>query len=114
MTYHPSPKKHSSHRANKEHKAADHVEEKATAPKGRHTFKYGLEVPKNWKDILRIDDAAGNRNWQDAVEKGVAVLVMHGCFDFKSPDFKPSSDFQYCRFHFVYEIKKCDLCHKVR
>ena len=26
--------------------------------KCRRTFKYGLEVPKSWKDIQRIDDAA--------------------------------------------------------
>jgi len=112
-TYHPSPKKRRSRRATTEHKAAERAQEKATEPKGKRIFKYGLEVPKNWKDILRIDEAAGNRNWQDAVEKEVAALVMHNCFDFKSPDFKPSSDFQYCRLHFVYEIK-CDLRHKAR
>ena len=60
---------------------------------------------------MRIDEAAGNRNWQLAVEKEVAALIMHGCFDFKSPDFKPPSDFQYCRLHFVYEIKS-DLRQK--
>ena len=33
------------------------------------TFKYGLEVPKNWKDIKMIDDDACNTRWKDTVEK---------------------------------------------
>ena len=43
-----------------------------TASKSRskrepNTLKHGLEVPRNWKDIVRIDAEAGNRHWQDAV-----------------------------------------------
>ena len=29
-------------------------------PKLKITFKHGLEIPRNWKDIIRIDTAAGN------------------------------------------------------
>jgi len=112
-TYHPTPKKRRSRRATQLQRDEERKQEKTTEPKCKRTFKYGLEVPKNWKDILRIDAAAGNRTWQDAVEKEVAALVMHKCFDFKSPDFKPSSEYQYCRLHFVYEIKS-DLRHKAR
>ena len=82
-------------------------------PKGKRTFKHGLEVPKNWKDIKRIDDAAGNTRWQDAVEKEVAALIMHKCFDFKTPDYKPPTDYQFCRLHLVYDIKN-DLTYKAR
>ena len=39
---------------NKEKRARDAV----PFAKCRRTFKYGLEVPKSWKDIQRIDDAA--------------------------------------------------------
>ena len=80
-------------------------------PKGKRTFKHGLEVPKNWKDIKRIDDAAGNTRWQDAVEKEVAALIMHKCFDFKTPDYKPPTDYQYSMLHLVYNIKN-DLIYK--
>ena len=82
-------------------------------PKGKRTFKHGLEVPKNWKDIKRIDDSAGNTRWQDAVEKEVAALIMHNCFDFKTPDYKLTPDYQYCRLHLVYDIKN-DLTYKAR
>ena len=68
-----------------------------TSPsKSVRPFKYGFEVPQNWKDIIRLDTANGNRKWQDAVEKEVAALLFHECFDFKSPDYKPSGEFQYC------------------
>jgi len=112
-TFYPNPKKRRSRHAAQAEQAKDRAEDKATEGKSKRTFKYGLKVPKNWKDILRIDTAAGDRKWQDAVEKEVAALVMHGCFDFKSPDYKPSGEFQYCRLHFVYEIN-ADLCHKAR
>jgi len=113
-THFPTPKKRRSRRATKADRENEQKEEKKQqGPKRTGTFKYGLEVPKNWKDLLRIDEAAGNRKWQEAVEKEVAALVMHGCFDFKSPDFKPSGEYQYCRLHFVYEVKN-DLRQKAR
>ena len=82
-------------------------------PRGKRTFKYGFEVPKSWKDIIRIDTAANNTRWQDAVTKEVGALIMHHCFDFKSADFKPSADYQYCRLHLVYDVKS-DLTFKAR
>ena len=41
------------------------------------------------------------------------ALIMHNCFDFKTPDFKPTTDYQYCRLHLVYDIKN-DLTYKAR
>ena len=112
-TYHPTPKKARSRRSVKARRAAERSEEKKNEPKLNRTFKYGFELPKTWKDILRIDKAAGNTLWQDAVKKEVGALIQHQCFDFRSPDYKPSKDYQYCRLHFVYEIKT-DLRHKAR
>ena len=82
-------------------------------PKGRRSFKFGLEVPRSWKDIVRLDTAENNRSWQDAIEKEIAALIYHQCFEFKSPEFKPSDEYQYCRLHFVYGIKP-DLRYKAR
>ena len=50
---------------------------KATAPTHKRNFKFGFEVPKNWKDILRLDGATGNTLWQDAVKKEIAALIFH-------------------------------------
>ena len=113
-THFPYPKTRHCRRATMAERAVEHKQEKgAQGPKRIGTFKYGLEVPRNWKDLLRIDTEAGNRKWQEAVENEVAALIMHGCFDFKPPDYKPSGEYQYCRLHFVYEVKT-DLRQKVR
>ena len=81
--------------------------------KSARPFKYGFEVPQNWNGILCLDTDNGNRKWQDAVEKEVVALLFHECFDFKSPDYKPLSEYQFCRLHFVYDVKP-DLRFKAR
>ena len=69
-THFPTPKKRRSRRATKSDRENDQKEEKKQqGPKRTGTFKYGLEVPKNWKDLLRTDEAAGNHKWQEAVER---------------------------------------------
>jgi hypothetical protein len=68
-------------------------------------FKFGIEIPKTWDDILRLDGAAGNKKWQAAVHKELAALIHHDCFDFHSPDFRPPSGYQYVRLNLVYDVK---------
>ena len=55
-------------------------------PKGKKTFKYGLEVPNNWKDAMGFDDAARTTYWQRIVENEAGAQIMHSCFDFKFTD----------------------------
>ena len=38
-------------------------------PNKRRTFKFRLEVPNTWKDIIRIYSAAGKKNWLNVVAK---------------------------------------------
>ena len=75
-TYNPSPKKTRSRRSKLRTEEA-RVRDAVPFAKCRRTFKYGLEVPKSWKDIMRIDDAAKNTKWQDVVAKEVAALILH-------------------------------------
>ena len=39
------------------------------------------------------------------------MLIHHKFFEFESPNFKPSKEYQYCRLHMVYDVK-LDLTHK--
>ncbi len=90
------------------------AEMKENKKTSRNEIKYGIEVPKNWDDIRRIDADAGNTNWADAVSKEVAALIQHECFKFLDKSkFKPPSDYQNVRLHFVYEVKP-DLRQKAR
>ena len=111
-TYDPSPKIARSRRAKRARRAQAEARI-PDPPKGKRNFKYGLEVPKNWMDIKRLDAVAGNTRWQQAVEKEVGALVMHQCFDFKTPDYKPPTEYQYCRLQMIYDIKS-DLTFKAR
>ena len=38
---------------------------------------------------------------------------MHNCFDFKTPDYKPPTDYQFRRLHLFYNIN-LDLTYKAR
>lgn len=75
--------------------------------------KFGIKVPADFDQAVEFDEENGNRKWQDAVEKEIAALIFHKCFDFKSPNYKPSSDYQYARLNLVFEVKQ-DLRQKMR
>ena len=40
-------------------------------------------------------------------------MILHQYFVFKSADYKPSADYQYCSLHLVYDVKS-DLTFKAR
>lgn len=75
--------------------------------------KFGIKVPTSFEQCVEFDEENGNRNWQDAVQKEIAALIFHKCFEFKSPTFKPSADYQYARLNLVFEVKQ-DLRQKMR
>ena len=52
-------------------------------------------------------------HWQNAVVKEIADLIHHKYFYFKSPDLKPSREYQYVLLHLVYDVKP-DLTTKAR
>ena len=79
----------------------------------KRSFKFGLEIPRNWRDILRIDEAAGNTPWKDGAENKADALIHLKCFTFKSPNFKSPKEYKYCRLHITYDVKP-DLTHKAR
>ena len=60
--------------------------------RSQRNFKHGLEVPRSWKDVVRIDAEAENRSWQEVIEKEIGALITHDCFYFKTPNFKPTAD----------------------
>ena len=82
-------------------RAAIQVSNKRKRTPKRKTFKHGLEVPRTWNDIVRIDTEAKNRLWQKTVEEDDMALIEHGCFDFKTPNYKPPS-VDYILFIILY------------
>ena len=109
-SYHPTNKKLRSRRTNKLCQTQQALDTSAAKAKGKHQnhiyqIQFGHAVPKKWKDVICLDTLNGNHNWRNAVAKEIAALVELGCFDVKSPNFKPSSDYQYVCMHWVYAVK---------
>ena len=96
QTFIPSPDKPSypHNRSPQETKRIRRAEKVAAKKKKcKADFKYGIEIQRNWTDIMHIDNAAGNTLWADAVKKVVAALIHHGCFHFvESKGFKLKKD----------------------
>lgn len=69
--------------------------------KGQRTkkFEYGIEVPRNWEDVIRIDTENGDRGWQKAVEKEIGALLNFHCFDIKPKNYKSLEEYQYVHMH---------------
>ena len=51
------------------------ISPKTAKDNSKTSSKFCFGVPKNWRDIIRVDDALGNTMWQYYVEKEVYVLM---------------------------------------
>jgi hypothetical protein len=38
--------------------------------------------------------------------KEIDSLLWLGCFDFRAPDFKPSSEYQFVKLTMIFEVKQ--------
>ncbi len=69
-------------------------------------IKYGVQVPQSVKHAYELDRINGNTLWADAIKKEVDTLLAMSCFAFHSPDYKPSSDFQFAKLSMILEVKQ--------
>jgi hypothetical protein len=75
--------------------------------------KYGVIIPRSVKHAKELDTENGNTLWADAIRKEIDSLLQLGCFDFRAPDFKPSSEYQFAKLTMIFEVKQ-DGRHKAR
>ena len=68
--------------------------------------KYGVKVPQSVRQAYELDKESGTTYWSDAIKNEIASLLALNCFDFHSPDYKPSSDFQMARLNMIFEVKQ--------
>lgn len=68
--------------------------------------KYGVAIPRSVKHALQLDAEAGNTLWADAIAKEIASLLALDCFEFHSPDYKPSSEYQWTKLSMIFEVKQ--------
>ena len=59
-----------------------HVEKKRGKSKSKNKFQFGFKIPKNWKDIIRIYTAVGNKNNKPLLKKRNSIPYLSWMFLF--------------------------------
>ena len=79
----------------------------------RAKFKYGYEVPNNYKHAVEIDEWNGNTCWQDATRTELESMESYQVF--KDHGFKATlpPDYKVIQVHLIYDVKY-DGRHKAR
>ena len=67
------------------------------------THKYGLEIPKNYQDAVRIDLANNNTLWQDATR--AEMKTARPAFEVHEGTERELVGYQKIRCHLVYDVK---------
>lgn len=68
--------------------------------------KYGVLIPNTVEEAIAFDKLNGNTFWQDAIYLEVNTLIELGCFEFLSPDDKPSPEYQRTKLTMIFEVKQ--------
>jgi hypothetical protein len=75
------------------------------------THKYGIELPKNVKEALAIDEKTGTTFWRDAIEKEMRNVLP--AFQFTDGDVIPIGH-RHKPCHMIFDIKMVGLVCKAR
>jgi hypothetical protein len=67
------------------------------------THKYGLEIPKNYDDCVRIDKANDNTLWQESVKK--EMKTVRPAFEVYEGDTKDLIGYQHITCHLIFDVK---------
>ena len=81
----------------------DRIIAKAKTSYWQTTHKYGLEIPKNYQDCLRIDRENNNTLWQDATR--AEMKTVRPAFEVHEGEVKELIGYQRIRCHLVYDVK---------
>ena len=76
-------------------------------------FKYGFEIPKNFKDAVRLDQENGNTKWQDAIILKLGQIDDHQVFIDHGEHGSTPQGYKKITVHLVFDAKH-DGRHKAR
>ena len=71
----------------------------------RTKFKYGHEVPKDFKHAVEIDQRNGNTLWQDATRLELESMESYQVFKDTGHKATPPPDYKVIRVHLIYDVK---------
>ena len=76
-------------------------------------LKYGIEIPRNYKHAIELDQRNGNTKWQDAVALKMQHMSGYNLFEDKDIDATMPEGYKKIRVHLVYDVKH-DGRHRAR
>jgi hypothetical protein len=68
-------------------------------------FKFGVEIPRDYEDALRLDAENGNTMWQDAVNLELLQLDEYDTFDDRGLNPVLDPEYKIIRLHLVFDCK---------
>jgi len=92
-------------------KKRDRIIAKVESKHWAKTHKYGIELPRNLKEALAIDEKTGTDHWKKAFEK--EMRNVFGAFSFLEDGEDPPPNYKFCDIQLVWDIK-LDLTRKCR
>jgi hypothetical protein len=78
----------------------------------KRTHKFGIEVPKNWDDCVKLDKENDNTLWQDAVRKEMKNIRI--TFKILNGEESVPPTYQEIHCHMVFDVKMEDSRRKAR
>ena len=69
-------------------------------------YKFGLCIPRDYKDALLIDKSNNNTHWQTAIQLELDNIDAHRTFRDLGPGTPLPSGYHNIRVHFVFDVKE--------
>ena len=76
-------------------------------------YMYGIEIPRNYEDAIRLDQLHGHDKWKTSTELEMGQLHEYDTFQDKGIGTTPGEGYKKIRVHLVYAVKH-DGRHKAR
>ena len=76
-------------------------------------FQFGVQVPRNYKEARKLQEAAGHTKWTNAEKEESDQLADYETFHDYGKGGRPPPGYKRIVVHFVYDVKH-DLRHKAR
>ena len=76
-------------------------------------MKYGIRVPRNYKEAMMLDKLNGNRKWGDAVDKEMSKIKSYKTATSLGKGAKTPEGYHRITVHMVFDVKSSGV-HKVR
>ena len=86
---------------------------KLHAAKHAPKYKFGVKVPQNYAEAMKLDREEGNNLWKEANDKELAQLMEYDSFTDLGKNAEVPEGYRKIKCHFVYDCKH-DLRRKAR